>query len=170
MQYLAATPGVAERDSLVERILERLNATYERVMALPNADTVLIVGMFVYACLAIVGVVAVIVLQPEGGSTETFAAARIAQVGSTLVGAVLIGRGILALRTSRIDAYRWFLRGLLVWILITQVFVFYSSQLGGLAGLAVDLFAYWSLQYATGRELAVAAHTQHAGQQSGPSG
>jgi len=34
--------------------------------------------------------------------------------------------------------------------------VFYSSQLGGLVGLAVDLVAYGSLRYAIGQERAVA--------------
>ena len=34
------------------------------------------------------------------------------------------------------------MRGLLVWILVTQVFVFYSSQLAGLGGLVIDLVAY----------------------------
>jgi hypothetical protein len=45
------------------------------------------------------------------------------------------------------------MRGLLVWILVTQVFVFYSSQLAGLGGLAVDLVAYGSLRFAVTREM-----------------
>ena len=151
-QYLAAMPSVAEHDSVAEVILGRLNASYERVMAMPRVDTVLVGGMAVYALLAIVGVAVVIALRPGSGSSDTTTAATIAQVGSSLVGAILIGRGIVALPTSRVEAYRWFLRGLMVWILITQVFVFYSSQLGGLGGLAVDLVAYGSIRYAIGRE------------------
>ena len=73
---------------------------------------------------------------------------------STLAGAALIARGVLALPTSHIDAYRWFLRGVLVWILITQVFVFYDSQLAGLGGLAFDLAVYGVLRYAIRRETA----------------
>jgi hypothetical protein len=49
-------------------------------------------------------------------------------------------------------AYHWFMRGLLVWILVTQVFVFDNSQLAGLGGLAVDLVAYGSLRFAVARE------------------
>jgi hypothetical protein len=45
------------------------------------------------------------------------------------------------------------MRGLLVWILVTQVFVFYSSQLAGLGGLVVDLVAYGSLRFAITREI-----------------
>ncbi len=151
-QYLAAMPSVPEHDSAVEAVRGRLNAAYERVMAIPAADTILVGGMLAYAVLAIVGVVVVVALGPASGSSDAAAAATIAQVGSSLVGAVLIGRGILALPSSRFEAYRWFLRGLLVWILITQVFVFYSSQLGGLGGLAIDLVAYGSIRYAIDRE------------------
>ncbi len=43
---------------------------------------------------------------------------------------------------------------MLVWILITQVFVFYSSQLAGLGGLTADLVAYGSLRYAIQQEIA----------------
>ena len=83
---------------------------------------------------------------------ETSAVATIAQVASTIAGAALVGRGVLSLRSSRTAAYHWFMRGLLVWILVTQVFVFYSSQLAGLGGLVVDLVAYGSLRFALTRE------------------
>ena len=73
-------------------------------------------------------------------------------MSSTIAGAALVGFGVLRLPSSRLAAYHWFMRGLLVWILLTQVFVFYSSQLAGLAGLAVDLIAYRSLRFALDRE------------------
>jgi hypothetical protein len=153
-QYLAAIPAVADHDSPIEIVRGRLAAGYERLMAAPGADTFLVVGVVLYAALAVVGVVIVVALPPSGGSPETVAGATIAQLSSTIVGVALIGRGIVALRRSRVEAFHWFLRGLLVWILITQVFVFYSSQLGGLGGLAIDLIAYWSLRYAISRERA----------------
>jgi hypothetical protein len=74
-------------------------------------------------------------------------------VGSTILGAALVGVGVVRLPGSRLAAYRWFMRGLLVWILLTQVFVFYSSQLAGLVGLAIDLVAYGSLRFALDREV-----------------
>jgi len=72
--------------------------------------------------------------------------------GLAILGAVLIARGVVALPTSRIEAYRWFVRGVLVWLLITQVFIFYESQLAGLGGLAFDVGAYAMLLYALRRE------------------
>ena len=115
--------------------------------------TLLVVGVIVYAALAVFGVLLVTLSVPAAGAPETSAAATVAQVVSTLAGAALVARGILSLRGSRAEAYRWFMRGLLVWILVTQVFVFYSSQLAGLGGLSVDLVAYGSLRFALTREV-----------------
>jgi hypothetical protein len=92
--------------------------------------------------------------------TDTSTAATIAQVVSTIIGAALVGRGVLSLPGSRATAYHWFLRGLLVWILVTQVFVFYSSQLAGIGGLAIDLVAYGSLRFAISREIVAGRHPQ----------
>jgi hypothetical protein len=59
------------------------------------------------------------------------------------------------------------MRGLLVWILVTQVFVFYSSQLAGIGGLAVDLLAYGSLRFAISRELVSGRHPHGAASRPG---
>ena len=153
--YLAALPAVPDHDGPVEIVAHRLAAAYERVMAERWADQALAVGVIAYAVLSVVGVVLVVASPAQDHPGELgFAAA--AQLGSTIVGALLIGRGAVALRRSRLEAFHWFQRGLLVWILVTQVFVFYSSQLGGLTGLAIDLVAYGSVRYAIGRERAAA--------------
>jgi hypothetical protein len=156
LKYLAAMPGVADRDSVFEVAARRLAASYERLMAAPWADTVLAVGVVAYAVLAVASVVAVVLSPPAGAASDTSALALAAQIGSTIVGSALIARGVVALRHSRVEAFHWFMRGLLVWILVTQVFMFYTSQLAGLGGLAVDLVAYGSLRYAIGRENAAA--------------
>jgi uncharacterized membrane protein len=117
------------------------------------SERALVVGVIAYAGVAVVGVLLLAATAPVSGAPDTSAAATVAQVASTLAGAVLVARGILSLHGSRPDAYRWFMRGLLVWVLVTQVFVFYSSQLAGLGGLAIDLVAYGSLRFALAREL-----------------
>ena len=160
-RYLAAIPAVPDHDGLVEIVRDRLAAAYARVMAVSWADEALVVGVVVYAVLAVVGAILLAASPPQDGTAGlTFSTA--AQVGSTIVGALFIGRGALALRQSRLEAYHWFQRGLLVWILVTQVFVFYSSQLGGLLGLAIDLVAYGSLRYAIGQERAAARASRAA--------
>jgi hypothetical protein len=58
-----------------------------------------------------------------------------ATVVSTLAAGVLIVIGAVRLPRSRVSALGWFERGLLIEILVTQVFVFQQHQLGGLLGL-----------------------------------
>jgi hypothetical protein len=162
--YLAAIPAVADHDTILETVGGRLASTYERVMALPAATTVLAGAVVAYAVVALVGVGLVALAPASGQAPDASAFASVAQVSSTIVGAALIARGVLSLRNDRLVAFRWFLRGLLVWILVTQVFVFYSSQFGGLLGLVPDLVAYGSVRYAIGREHAA---TRRASAQPG---
>jgi hypothetical protein len=169
MSYLAAIPGIPDHDNVLEVAKARLASVYIRVMALPWADEALIVIVIGYAVLAVASV-AFIASLPPANDTTGLAGAFAAQVGSTLAGAVLVALGVLSLRRSRISAYHWFQRGLLVWILVTQVFVFYTSQFGGLAGLAVDLVAYGSLRYAIRLERAAQRAAEDAAPDNPPDG
>jgi hypothetical protein len=152
-RYVAGLPGIPDTESPIERIRRGLGDAYRAVMANPWSERALVVGVIAYTAFAVIGVLVVTTGAPAPGAPETSAAATVAQLVSTLAGAVLVARGILSLHASHADAYRWLMRGLLVWILITQVFVFYSSQLAGLGGLAVDLVAYGSLRFALAREV-----------------
>ena len=152
-RYVAGLPGIPDTESPIERIRRGLGDAYRAVMANPWSERALVVGVIAYTAFAVIGVLVVTTEAPAPGAPETSAAATVAQLVSTLAGAVLVARGILSLHASHADAYRWLMRGLLVWILITQVFVFYSSQLAGLGGLAVDLVAYGSLRFALAREV-----------------
>ena len=152
-RYVAGLPGIPDTESPIERIRRGLGDAYRAVMANPWSERALVVGVIAYTAFAVLGVLVVTKEAPAPGAPETSAAATVAQLVSTLAGAVLVARGILSLHASHADAYRWLMRGLLVWILITQVFVFYSSQLAGLGGLAVDLVAYGSLRFALAREV-----------------
>jgi hypothetical protein len=151
-EYLAQIPGEAERHSIFEVAGRRLAATYEDVMARPWAVRAMTLAVVAYAAFAVAGAIIVAMSVPVSDASETVTTARIAQVGSTIAGATLVIRGLTVLPTSRYGAYQWFMRGFLVWILVTQVFIFYSSQLAGLAGLALDLLAYSALRLAVIRE------------------
>jgi hypothetical protein len=65
-----------------------------------------------------------------------------ATVISALVSGAFYITGAVMLRRSRLDAYIWFDRGLLVGILVTQVFTFQQEQLTGVVGL-VFVIALW---------------------------
>ncbi len=157
-RYLADLPQAEERTSLVATVYRRLADGYEELMANPWAERALSVGVVAYAVVTVVGVTLVATATPTGGAPETSTVATIGQVASTIAGAALVARGVLSLRNSRPSAYHWFMRGLLVWILVTQVFVFYSSQLAGLGGLILDLVAYGSLRFALTREIVAGRH------------
>ena len=122
----------------------------------PRFERIVTAAVIIYAASAVVGSL-LLITADQPGANEPVTLAGLGQLLSTLAGAALIWRGVVALPSSRAAAYRWFLRGVLVWILITQVFVFYDSQLAGLGGLILDLGAYATLRYALRRETASAA-------------
>jgi hypothetical protein len=64
------------------------------------------------------------------------------EAGSSMLTLAFVWIGIWRLRRDRLAAYRWFLRGILVGLLVTQVFVFYHDQFAALGGLVVDLSLY----------------------------
>ncbi len=71
--------------------------------------------------------------------------------GFSIVGAFISSMfvliGLLCFRSSRIKAAHWFKRAVLVNIFVTQIFLFYQSQLTALWGLAVTLLVYTCIGY-----------------------
>jgi hypothetical protein len=69
---------------------------------------------------------------------------------SISLGLVLIG--VVRLPMSRLDAYRWFERAVLVSVLITQVMIFWQDQLAALGGLTWDLALLTVLRFVLKQE------------------
>lgn len=155
--YLGELEAGREHEGAIETLRHRVVDGYAATMARPWAESALTLGVVIYAAAAVVGVVLVAFSTPAGAAGDPASFATLAQVVSTIAGAALVGVGVVRLPSSRVAAYHWFMRGLLVWILVTQMFVFYSSQLAGLGGLAIDLVAYGSVRFALIREV-VADH------------
>jgi hypothetical protein len=73
-----------------------------------------------------------------------------AQVGllvSALASLSLVVLGVAHLPRSRLAAYRWFERSILVSVFFTQVLMFWQAQLAALSGLALDLILLSGLRY-----------------------
>jgi hypothetical protein len=157
--YLDHLPSRPDEEAWWETIARRGARGYATLAGDPRFDRALTVAVILYAAAAVISSLLVIATAQGPGSSQTVTAATLCQILSTLAGAALIGRGVLALPSSRTAAYRWFVRGVLVWLLITQVFIFYGAQLAGLGGLAFDLAAYGALIYALRRETAPARST-----------
>ena len=130
---------------------EEFARRYEQAATHPLFSRALTAVVLLYTAAAVVG--SMLFVGATLATNHGPSAAALGQLVSTLLGAALVVRGVLALPTSHIEAYRWFLRGILVWLLITQVFIFYDSQPIALAGLAFDVVAYAMLRYAISHEI-----------------
>jgi len=150
-RYLDGLPESPDVNAWWETIPRWFAAHYYRISQDPRFVRALTGAVIVYAAVTVAAGLLVFVDAQRAGTPLGVAA--IGQIVSSIVGAALVARGVMALPYSLVEAYRWFLRGILVWLLITQVFVFYSSQLAGLGGLAADLAAYVMVRYGLGHEL-----------------
>jgi hypothetical protein len=81
----------------------------------------------------------------------------IAGFAASVVSLVMVVVGVLELPGSRLGAYRWFERSVLVAILITQVVQFWQDQLTALGGLAWNLLLLSALRYMVHQEEARSA-------------
>jgi hypothetical protein len=89
-----------------------------------------------------------------------------AQVGllvSALATLSLVVFGVAHLPRSRLAAYRWFERSVLVSVFFTQVLMFWQAQLAALSGLAVDLVLLAGLRYMLRQEEARRVDVQVSG-------
>jgi len=69
-----------------------------------------------------------------------------ATVVSSGVSGALIVIGVFRLRHHHLEAYRWFERGMLVQIFVTQVFEFAQEQLAGVFGLAFNILLWVAIR------------------------
>ena len=106
------------REGPIETLRRRVAAGYAAMMARRWAEPAITLGVILYAVSAVVGVLLVATSTPAGATGDPTSFATFAQVVSTIAGAALVALGVVRLPTSRIAAYHWFMRGLLVWILL----------------------------------------------------
>jgi hypothetical protein len=69
-----------------------------------------------------------------------------------LIAGVLLVTGLVALRHSRLHAFRWFRMAVLVSLLLAQPLAFYEQQWSALVGLAFNLVLLSALDFAITRE------------------
>ena len=127
------------RDSLINRY-SRLVIGRVFSMGLTVFFLVLAAGQLITAVATLA--IALTTESPEDAITF----ARGTQLVSVLVGGTMILYGTWRLRRSRVNAYRWFTRAILVYIFVTQVFSFFETELGALGGLLINVVVYMALQ------------------------
>ncbi len=135
------------------RVRDRLEGRYRRFILKRRSQTI-IAWIGVVYLLSRLPITIDVQVRDEGldGRVESANAAHAIQLTAALVSAAFIIIGLLVMRSSRLQAYKWFLRAVLISLLITQLFVFYHDQFTALSGLAIDLLFYFALRYMIRRE------------------
>jgi len=137
---LGDAPALPPEDpSWPARVAATVRRRYTDMTAHPRFPTVV---DLLFLALALVAVIDAAGLGLDGPGVVTFSEWA-ALVTSVVAGAFIVV-GALLLHHSRVEAYRWFDRGLLVHIYVVQIFVFAEEQLAGTVGLIVILAA-WTL-------------------------
>ncbi len=75
-----------------------------------------------------------------------------AEFGSSLFSAIFVLLGVAVIRKSRIGAYKFFQQSILIYLLVTQIFLFYRKEFGALIGFAANLIIFWTLRILIQRE------------------
>jgi len=141
------------------RLADHVWRTYDRLVAWPWFQRGVLT---VFAGQALLGLIAAVVVAVIGamqfpalwetmahsdqpprlvlGEVTVASSIGVASVATSMISLFLVVLGMMHLRRrSRITAYRWFERSLLVAILITQVMLFWQDQLAALGGLIFNL-------------------------------
>ena len=119
-----------------ERLRSGLQHAYQRLLRTRWFTTV-VIGWFVVVALA--GLVYPFV---TGARLDDLDFWESGQLVSSLAAGALVAIGILRWRSSRLAAYRWFARSLLVTIFVYEFFAFYQNQLSAVFGVLIVLVTY----------------------------
>ena len=99
---------------------------------------------WIFGALAIFAMIAVVAVAFDHEEIKGFT--EWASVVSGGVAGLLMFIGLTRIRHDRLAAYRWFERGVLVSIFVTQVFEFARQQLAGVSGLVINIALWLALR------------------------
>jgi hypothetical protein len=84
-------------------------------------------------------------------------------MGAILLGGLFVLIGIVRIWWSRLAAFRWFNRAILISLLITQLLRVHEAQLAAVIGLVVSLVVWATLQYLIQQEIEIQGAEAGAG-------
>jgi len=84
------------------------------------------------------------------------------EIGFSLLSGAFVMWGIVCMRRSRLKAFAWFERSILISILITQVFAFYKEQFSALLGLFLNIAVLFAVRFGIEQERAAKAKLSKA--------
>jgi hypothetical protein len=138
---------------LAMRIAGAWRDRYDRFIQQPWFLAGVVAVMAILAATGIMSVVLEIVRDP-GYSTDdlSLSVGDIMKLAADLLTNIFILIGLFLLRRSRLDAYEWFKRAVLVSLLLVQFFSFYEAELTAAWGLLFNLMLLGALNFAIRRE------------------
>ena len=140
--------------SFTARLTGALRRFYDRVIRAPWFLKFVIALFILNAVVTLFGLGVEIVDDPSFSNRDlhfSFVDGLKTLASATSDGMILAG--LVALRRSRLTAYRWFKRSILVSIFLVQFFWFYADELAAAGWLALSLVLLATLNYAIRREL-----------------
>jgi hypothetical protein len=143
--------GAASRVTIAYmRVNKKLRNAYLRFVSAKWFSLLLRAAFIIIGALQVFTIIKLVAGRESGSLSES--RLPVIEHSASILSATFIIVGILRLTRSRISAYRWFLRSTLVNILITQVFMFYYSELTAIGGLIGHLLVYFALRFLIKRE------------------
>ncbi len=161
----------ASEQRLASRLAVAARAAYRRLVSFYWFHRLIVWAFILHAVMSVVALIALIVEDPR--FTWVDPAMSFEDWGDTIstgLASTMVVLGALRLRASRLGAYYWFKRSILVSIFLVQFFAFYTEQLGAAVGLVADLLILAGLNYMIGAERAAQAARLAAGSSATASG
>jgi hypothetical protein len=141
-------PHADEKPDLITRWYRRLNRTYRSVIRKPWFNRAVITIFVAGSLIALAGALVHIFDRPDHVVFSEWG-----ELLSTVACGILVLLGAFRLvRGKRLEAYIYFQRSVLVYLLVTQFFIFYREQFAGLVGLLWGLIVLLVVQYAIKQE------------------
>ena len=139
------------------RLAGQIRDAYDRLIQRPWFPSLVIVLIVVLAVTGVVSVVTEIIRDPDfapGNLALTFGDS--AKIAADLLVNLLLLIGLINLGRSRLAAFVWFKRAVVVSLLLVQFFSFYEAELTAAWGLLFNLALLATLNFAIRREQAQA--------------
>lgn len=128
------------------RMADTARRMYKRLIRVLRSGRVLITIFALLAVLDLANVVRIALSIPGFSLTRPqLSFVEWADLITSTTFAVLVAIGVVHMRTSRVDGYRWLRRALLISIFFSQIFYFYALQLVAVIGLAISLLLLGAL-------------------------
>lgn len=147
---IAGATRVQEERSIVNVMAVAAWRTYDRLLLWPWFQRALWLVFVGQAVLGLIANIAIGWAAMRGLSAEGPPATLL----TSSISLALIIIGVVHLPHSRLDAYRWFERGVLISVFFTQVIWFWQDQLTALSGLLWDLVLLSALRFLIRQESA----------------